>query len=88
MSIGGEVILDVFLIEGVHLDLTVVQHEGHTIVDLSRLLLLALDARVESLALFLIAIDQGQIRFLPARVKQWQFLFLHGGKRTSYLCFF
>lgn len=71
-----------------HLDLAIVQHEGHAIVYLSGLLLLVLDTRIEPLALFLIAIEEGQIRFLSTRVENWQFLLLHDGKHTSSLCFF
>lgn len=84
----GEVVPYVFLIEGVHFNLAIIEHERYTVIYLRGLLLLVLDGRTDSLSLFSVTVEEGQFRVLFLGIEQWQFIFLNELALTISLCFF
>jgi len=84
----GEVIPDVFFIEGVHFDLPIVEHERCTVIHLRGFLLFVLGRRIESLSLFSVTVEEGQFRVLFLGIEERQFIFLNEGSLTISLCLF
>ena len=84
----GEVVPDVFLIEGVHFDLSIVEHERCTVIYLRGFLLFVLNRRIESLPLFSVTVEEGQFGVLFLGIEEGQFIFLNEGSLTISLCFF
>ena len=88
MPIRGNIISVVLLIEGMHLDLSIVHHKRKRVFNFCRFLLLVFVGRVQSSSLLLVTVEQGQLRILLPIIQGRQFFFLLKTTLTNSLCFF